>query len=317
MNTRTVRNRLSVAIVLATSGLLAGCGDGGPDTGILSFDITDAPADDVARVQLTVTALALKPENGPAFTVTLATPLVIDNLLDLQGGNAVALLGDTRVPAGRYAWVRLYVTAGGTDSFVIDDAGGTWDLMVPGQQPAGNPHARYVQLVSGFVVPAGGSADFTIDVDLRRALTKPASADYYFLRPAMRIVDDSASGRIEGTVDDLLVQGAACTADPITGAGNAVYLYSGSNAATGDIYLDDNGLPLGADNPVAVVPVTMNVDGGWDYRFDYVAAGDYTVAFTCQANGDDPATDDAIAMTASGNVTVVAGATATLALPPL
>lgn len=311
MNTYGIRT-LPLAIVLsALTAALAGCNsDDSPAMGRVSFSITDAPVDDVSRVQLTVTALSLKPANGSAVMLTLETPLIIENLLDLQGGNAVALLGPERVPAGRYNWVRLYVTPGGTDSFVVDDTGGTHDLLIPGQQST-NPHSRYVQLVSGFVVPAGGSADFTIDVDLRRALTLPSSGDEYFLRPALRIVDNSDAGAIEGTVDDQLIQGEACTADVATGAGNAVYLYSGHNALTEDIYLDDLGLPLAPGNPVSVTPVKQNDDGSWGYLFAYVSPGDYTVAFTCQANGDEPAVDDTLLMEDATNVTVTANATTT------
>ncbi|MFZ5723922.1 MAG: DUF4382 domain-containing protein [Pseudomonadota bacterium] len=311
---RIKRPLLPLAIAFAAAGLVAGCGsDSGTPTGIVSFDVTDAPVDDVARVQLTLSGIALKPAGGPARFYAYPAPLVIDNLLDLQGGNAVGVLGDTRVPAGRYQWVRLYVIAGGDDSYVIDDTGGTWDLLIPGQQ-GNNPKARYVQLVSGFTVPAGGRADFTIDVDLRRALTKPAGADHYFLRPALRIVDNSDDGVIAGTVDDLLVQGAGCTADPVTGEGNAVYLYTGNDAAAGDVWLDDNGLPLSADNPVSVAPVIQDDNGNWNFRFDYVAAGTYTVAFTCQASGDDPATDDSIVFDADASVTVNPDATATVDL---
>lgn len=287
-----------------------------PRTGAISFAVTDAPADDVSRVQLTINAMSLKPADGSVVMLTLAEPVVVENLLDLQGGNAIAVLGRTQVPAGRYNWVRLHVTPGGHDSFVIDDAGGMHDLLIPGQQ-SGNPHSRYVQLVSGFVVPAGGAADFTIDVDLRRALVQPSSSDDYFLRPALRIVDNALYGSIAGSVDTLLISGPSCTADVATGEGNAVYLYDGPAAATGDIYIDEMGAPLSSDNPVAVAPVKQDSGGVWRYRFGYVSPGDYTVAFTCQARGDDPSTDDAVLMQSASSVTVTTGSTATMNLAAL
>lgn len=307
---------LSIAVALAAAELITGCDSSSDNTGIVSFGVTDAPADNVARVQLTLTSMTLKPDNGPPIPIHFPEPVVIDNLLDLQGGNAAALLGNTRVPAGHYQWVRLYVLAGGNDSFVVDDAGVTWDLLVPGQQSGGNPKLRYVQLVSGFVVPVGGDVDYTIDVDLQRALTKPASADHYFLRPAMRIVDNSMTGTLAGTVDPLLLLDPSCTSDTATGAGNSVYLYSGTDAATGDIWLDMDGNPLNAANPAAVAPVRLADNGGQAFRFGFVAAGDYTLAFTCQGLDDHPDTDDVIAMTATANVSVTANATTTVSLVP-
>lgn len=307
---------LATLVVVALSGLLAGCGGSSSSTGIASFGITDAAVDNVARVQITIDALALKPQDGEAFTVQLATPLVITNLLDLQGGNAVSLLGPTTVPAGRYEWARLYVVPGGSDSFVIDNAGGTWDLQVPGQQGS-NPNDRFVQLSSGFVVPVGGTANFMIDVDLRRALVLPTGSTAYFLRPALRITDDTQTGTIVGTFPATLMQGASCTGDASTGAGNAVYIYSDAGAATGDIYLDAiTGLPLMGDNPLTAAPVHQNTDGTWGFRFDYVATGNYTLAFTCQANGDDPyADEETLQFLDATNVTVTTGATTSVSLP--
>ena len=77
--------KVPLLATLVVAGLLAGCGGSSSSTGIASFGITDAAVDNVARVQLTIDAIALKPQDGEAFTVQLATPLVIANLLDLQG----------------------------------------------------------------------------------------------------------------------------------------------------------------------------------------------------------------------------------------
>lgn len=82
--------------------------------------------------------------------------------------------------------------------------------------------------------------------------------------------------------------------------GNAVYLYSGS------VQPDDQG---GATvEPIAVAPVTQDRGAcGWSYRFDGIAAGTYTVAFTNQANIDNPATNDAITFVGTSIVTLTGG----------
>ena len=289
--------------------LVAGCGggnsSGGPDTGTASLSVTDAPADDVTTVKLTITAVALKPENGAAEMIEFDQPVVIDNLLDLQGSNFAEVLPDREFPAGRYEWVRLYVQGGGNDSYVMTDGGGQEELFVPGQQP-GNGKPRFVQLVSGFVIPAGGNVDFTIDIDLRKALTKPVGKNYYLLRPAMRITDNSSTGSISGTVADSLVKDSTCTNDLANDEGNAVYLYTGTGATTGDVYIDENGDPIGTTNPLSVANVKLNATSGeYEYSFGFVPAGAYTIAFTCHALDDMPDTDDDIVFAESADVSVL------------
>jgi len=300
-----------VTVLLGFLGVLTLSGCGGEAeraaTGTASFDITDAPADDVTQVRLTISAIALKPNNGELQRIEFESPVVIDNLLALQGGNFAELLPDQTFPAGEYNWLRLYIIGGGADSWVMTDEGGQVDLFVPGQQSA-NGQSRHVQLVSGFVIPAGGDVDFTIDVDLRKALTKPAGKDYYLLRPAMRITDNSNIGSISGTVADALVTDDSCNNDLINDEGNAVYLYRGADAVAGDVYVDDMGAEIGGDNPLAVANVKQNQGSGfYEYSFGFIPEGAYTVAFTCNALDDMPDADDDLAFAQSANIEVDAG----------
>lgn len=300
------------AIALTMSLSACGGGSGGdsdarPTTGTASFDITDAPADDVTVVKLTLDAIGLKSASGSEQTIEFDEPVVIDNLLSLQGANFAEVLPDTDFPAGRYNWVRLYVVGGGDDSYVMTDEGGKVDLFVPGQQ-TGSGASRHVQLVSGFVIPAGGNVDFTIDVDLRKALTKPTGKDYYLLRPAMRITNNSTTGTISGVVADALVMAELCSNDLINDEGNAVYLYNGTDAVAGDVYLDDLGEEVGVENPLAVANVRQNGETGlYEYSFGFVPVGFYTVAFTCNALLDMPDTDDEIVFVQSNNIQVTVG----------
>src|SRR5690606_37508725 len=109
MNTfpRLRKHSVILPLVLALSSLLVACGGSestGPATGTASLDVTDAPADDVTAVKLTISAVSLKPENGDAQYIEFEEPVIIENLLALQEGNIAALLPDTRFPAGRYNW---------------------------------------------------------------------------------------------------------------------------------------------------------------------------------------------------------------------
>lgn len=308
--------------ILATGSLLAACGgdssnNPGQQTGDIQLSMTDAPVDDLSRVQLTLNAVALKPASGGMIRRDLEEPLVIEDLLALQGAASTVILPTTEVPAGRYNWMRLYVQAGDGNTFVIDDNGGEFPLYVPGQQN-NQARERHVQLVSGFVVPVDGEVNFTLDVDLRRAITKPTNKDYYLLRPAVRIVDNSAVGIIDGTIDDSLIDGEICTSvmEGVRLEGNAVYLYDGNDAITGDINVDEQGQPVGDNNPVTTATVHYNADSdAYEYEIGFVPAGDYTLAFTCQALDDMPENSDELVFPAQQNVTVIAEETVTADLP--
>ena len=308
--------------VMATGTLLAACGGSSsdnppPQTGDVQLSMTDAPADDLAQVQLTLNAVALKPAQGGMIRRDLDEPLIIENLLALQGAESTVIMPTTEVPAGRYNWIRLYVQGGDGNTYVIEDNGGEFPLYVPGQQN-NQDRERHVQLVSGFVVPVDGEVDFTLDVDLRRAITKPANKDYYLLRPAVRIVDDSQVGTIEGTISDSLINDEACTSIMEGDAleGNAVYLYTNHDAVTGDVFVDDQGNPADSDNPVTTATVNYNADSdSYDYQIGFVPEGDYTLAFTCQALDDMPDTDEDLTFSAQRNVSVTAEQTEIADLP--
>ena len=307
--------------VMATGTLLAACGGSSsdnppPQTGDVQLSMTDAPADDLAQVQLTLNAVALKPAQGGMIRRDLDEPLIIENLLALQGAESTVIMPTTEVPAGRYNWIRLYVQSGDGNTFVIDDSGNQFPLYVPGQQN-NQDRERHVQLVSGFIVPVDGKVNFTLDVDLRRAITKPANQNHYLLRPAVRIVDNSEVGIIEGTISDSLINDESCTSmmEGDTLEGNAVYLYSGNDAVTGDVFVDDQGNPADGDNPVTTATVNYNSDSVYEYQIGFVPEGDYTLAFTCQALDDMPDMDDDLTFSAQRNVRVTAEQTEIADLP--
>ena len=302
--------------------LLSACGGGGSsgDSGRLSLFITDAPVHSVDEVWVTFDAVELKPAGGPAVRFELDPP-VVEDLLALQGENAAPLIDDVEVEAGQYNWIRLFVVSDGLDndsvfpSRVVEDEGGVYRLFVPGNQPPSrNPNRRFLQLSSPFIVPVNGEASFTIDVDLQQALVKknlPAAEPFYMLRPSLRIVDNSEIGTIYGDVPATLV----CIDDTGTVTGNAVYVYEDFDVTPGDFYLDDQGEVKSRDgiaHPITVASVKQDTeDGSYQYTVGFLAAGDYTVAFTCDAAMDDPAFDDSdseeVMFLQQHEVTVVAG----------
>lgn len=300
--------RATGAVALAASvTLLAACGGGSSSdsTGTASFSVTDAPVDNVNRVQITFDRIDLKPAEGEIQTIELEEPRTIENLLDLQGNNSEQILDDTTLPAGQYNWIRLFVIGGNPDSIVDETGGATGvDLFVPGQQNA-NQENRFVQLSSPFRVPAGGSADFTIDIQLRKALTKPENKDYYLLRPSLRLIDNSESGTLVGEVDpNFEVSSGTSVSDEGCG-GPSVYVYE---AGDGDFTAGDIG---SGNEPLTTAdlkaPATGADSSNYAYEVGFLAASDYQVAIAC-AEGDnaDVAGDDIPVSDAKG-VTVTAG----------
>lgn len=274
------------ALVPAFLLALAGCGgDSSPSQGSLSLGITDAPVDNANRVVVEFGGVSVKPATGEAVDFTFDTPRQID-LLALQGGETELLLDGVVLDAGAYEWVRLSVNAGrdASDSFIELEDGSVHALFIPSGNETG------LKLVQGFVVPANGSADFTIDFDLRKSITDPQSQGTpYILKPALRMIDNTEVGTIAGTVDAAIAAAAACSP--------AVYVYEGL-----DVTADDVG---SAVEPVASGLVKMSdATGEYEYAVAFLLTGDYTVALTCDADADAADTDDDIIFEAQQNATV-------------
>lgn len=274
------------ALIPAFLLALAGCGgDSSTSQGSLSLGITDAPVDSANRVVVEFSGVSVKPASGEAVEFTFDAPRQID-LLALQGGETELLLDGVVLDAGAYEWVRLTVNAGqnASDSFIELEDGSVHALFIPSGNETG------LKLVQGFIVPANGSANFTIDFDLRKSITDPqAQGMPYILKPALRMVDNTEVGTIAGTVDSAIAAATDCSP--------AVYVYEGS-----DVTPDDVG---SAVEPVASGLVNMSdTTGAYEYAVAFLLTGDYTVALTCDADADAADADDAITFEAQQNATV-------------
>lgn len=307
------RITLPILVLLSYPLLMGGCIDDFLDgtQGAVQLVITDAPVDDVDRVRLSIDAIALISEDRGTERFDFSSPVVISNLLDLQGGVTQQVLSEDEIPDGTYQSVRLYINGGGGDSLVREDAGGEFDLFTPGQSPdLSGPD--YIEVSRAFRIREDETTRLAIDIDLRRALVKPSGADHYVLLPAARLLDAASVGSVTGTVVTADLGDASCTNDPAADEGNAIYVYSGSGASAGDIFLDSGAGKLDSLNPLAVTPVTQDSAGDYTYKVAFLPPGDYTLALTCQSLNDFPLQDDAIAFLTSQNVTVSSGGAVTL-----
>lgn len=297
---------LMAAWALVACGGGSSSGDSNSGTGTMSLAVTDAPTDEVERVQLTFDRAELQPNDGARIVVELDEPITIENMLELQGSVSEPIFDDVEVAAGEYNFVRLFVI-GGVDgrngsegSFVDDDEGNRFGLFVPGDQPQSrNPNQRFVQLSSPFVVPTNGAADFTLDVELRDALvdrTDDPAEPHYLLRPSLRLVDNAEIGHLAGEVDSMLATSEACFDAAGAETVAAVYVYEGTGVTLGDACSSPSGAedcPEDVDRPVASALVRSGDELiTFSYEVGFLEAGSYTAALTCDAPGDDPETDD-------------------------
>lgn len=289
-------------LVAATLALAACSGGGagsskGPTSVTMRLSVADAPpADGAPHVVVQFTGVELTGNGGNTVTISFSSPKNID--LVTQSGTASAELFDQPIQPGTYGQVRLMVNADGnaSDSYIVLADGSMHGLIIPSGMQTG------LKLVSGFTVPSSGVVDYTIDFDLRKAITcPPGQAPACILKPALRLVDDTTVGNIQGQVMSTLP----------TGCMPGVYLYAGTVTRPEDMNSTapstDTNQPLASKVPVATSAPP------YYYQFTFLTPGTYTVAFTCQADKDNPdQADAAVTLIPVGTTTVSANATQTL-----
>lgn len=264
-------------------------------TSKLTVNLTDAPIDEANNVYVSLSGVSLNYEDGGWVEYDFENPQKID-LLSLQSGNTLTLLDDIDVEPGSYR-VRLKLHKDDDNeldnSIVLNEGGAEHELTIPSGDQRG------IQLDKAIVVPANGSANYTIDFDVRKSIVKRGQDHNYLLKPILRIVDNSESGSISGTIDDTdwLVDNCS-DADPLTN--NTIYIFEGS-----DITFDD----IGSEGAQAVTTTPVNYDEGtgvYGYQASFLLAGEYSLAFTCNSDLEDIEADDELSFISLGNVTVTA-----------
>lgn len=281
----------ALGAMISLTGCSGSSPDAGPETGLLSLAVSDAPVQNARQVCIEFTEVEFKKAGSDNQVIVFDPPAKID-LLAYQGMNAAPLLIDETLEAGEYQWVRLAANAPqagnggagagandvdctGDGSYIVTEDGGVHGLYVPSSAESG------LMLNRGFTLPAGSAADFVAEFDLMKSVHAPEGLDPdYLMRPTIRLLDRTETGSVAGEVSLMLATETDCAP--------AVYLY---NAGDGP---DDNENDSDMDSidPIASTMVVMQNDGRFTFEIGPVLTGTYDLAFSCDA--DDPVADETL-----------------------
>jgi len=302
-------NILRAGLMLLLPLVLSACGGGGGGgssgggnsnaTGTVSFGISDAPVGDLSKVVITIDGIELKRKDGDDCdddqdsedcvfvdhfidgNLTDQETVTVD-LLEWQGTDHKIIVEGIELPAGEYSQLRLSIIDEDINfSYVEEETAGEQKLLkVPSD----------TLKLGGFTVEGGGVQVFVIEFDLRRAMTYNPGPDRYILKPTgVRVVDVETAASISGVVDPTLFNGGPpCDTKENPSAGNLVYVYEGHDldAANPADNFDDSASPPAPDTAIAPYSSDETTENG-SYDIGYLPAGNYTVAFSCEAGEDD------------------------------
>ena len=205
-------------LALAAAVLTAGAGCGGPDfsyfesitsgpnpgaTLILVW-LSDSPADEAERVEVTITRVELV---GPDGVQVLSTEARTVDLLTLQNGNRLKLV-ETEIPEGTYERLRLTLATTTPHAPTIDVGGATRPLQF--RSPQGN----VVEVPYTFHAPSGLRTEIQMDFNVRLSVAQDGTD--WTLLPQIDAVNPEAVGSVSGRVLDPLgipVAGAVLVAE--------------------------------------------------------------------------------------------------------
>jgi hypothetical protein len=205
------------------------------------------------------------------------------------------------MPAGEYQWVRLLVRAEQNvmDSYItfsgenIETPPMECSLWIPSGSETG------LKIVSGMTVTANGQSNYMLDFDVRKSITAPPGlagpedllqmcVQNYVLKPAIRMVDETESGSIVGTVNaDILTDVEACRDADQNGVIDSLGVYVFEDFDDPAV-LDDYD---GDGDPIALAVAESNDSGlTYGYEVGFLLAGDYKLGLTCTGDVDEDAT---------------------------
>ena len=266
--------------------------------------MSDAPVGDLSEVVITIDGIELKRKGGDDCDDETESDdcVYIDHftdegddvdtvqvdLLTLQGSDNKIIVEEIELEAGEYDQLRLSVIDEDTNySWVKEKA--TGDALKLLKVPSDELK------LGGFTVESGGVQVFIIEFNLHKAMTYNPGPDRYILKPrGVRVVDVETAASISGEVDSALFNGndtSPCNEKVDFNVGNVIYLYQGHGLNVDNLAdnFDSDVDDLAPDTAIApyASEIIVEEDGTYTYEIAYLAPGDYTLAFTCEAEEDD------------------------------
>lgn len=230
---------------------------------------------DAERITVRIKAVELQNEGGG--TVTIDTDDREIDLLDFQGTELLQLVSGEKVAAARYRKLRLVFDS--RDGELETEDGDVFPIRLADLQPGADID---VQLKDD----EDETETLLAVLDLRFSLSlQTQQDDFYRLRQVGTAVRAGDGGTLSGSVDEDYVAGGNCSGSDEEGF--AMYLYKGDRRTQLNDYFADEA----ASSPLVSASATRaGDDGDYSYRFRGLPAGQYTVAYTCTAELDDPLT---------------------------
>ena len=199
---RLIPRHVEAAACAAAVFLLAACGSGETDPGTVRFALTDAPACGFDQVNVSIERIRVNRnadanENSLGWTDLKLAPARRIDLLKL-GNGVLEELGELKLPAGRYAQLRLVLAAGGTGTPANSVVAGGEEtaLDIAAVEKGG------IAVAHSFSVTERQLTDVLFDFDACRSVA-PSGAAGYALRPVVKAVPRNGAS-ISGYVDAAL-----------------------------------------------------------------------------------------------------------------
>ncbi len=267
----------------------------------LTLGFSDASLEDLKQVVIEVDSITFRRSGVDDVVVdsfTIDDLGLVDadtfqiDLLEYRGRNQLLVIDDLELDTGTYTSILLTLLEDDLNFSYVEEVDGTLKVI---NGPAGG-------LALPGMLLSSGAEGFTVEFGLAQSLQYQDSADTYLLAAdGIRVIDTADAASVSGRIDSGLFDlETPCDEKADPESGNRVYLYEGASlgeSQLADIYTsgNTNTLPDGTVAPFAVATLVENtLTGSWEYAFGYLPAGDYTLAFTCDAADDDPVDYDAI-----------------------
>jgi hypothetical protein len=268
---------------------------------VLNLGFSDESVDQLKQVVIEVDSIILRrtgAEDVVVDTFTIRELGLTDedsfqlNLLQYQGLGQLLVITGLELKSASYAELRLTILDGDINRSYVQES---------------DDEMKQLNVAGGVLVLPGpsvaaGEQQFTVAFSLAQALLyRQPTDDYLLTTEGIRVMNNATAASVSGRVDSSLFDTVApCNAKPDPEAGNRIYLYRDRSLPPedlADVFTSGSTseVPAAARAPYAVAAVNEDpLTGSLQYALGFLAAGDYTLAFSCNAAEDDPVNYDGI-----------------------